>query len=564
MDYEEKVELTKKNINQALNDYAAHTDLTEHLDNVTDDFIDRLARDSVAAKQNLRNLFRKSPVWDEQLDALVINGTRTHDPDYNLIYQLGHRILAPALYDDATITYGQADRIILFFADPDCDESTKDSFLHTIKEIAPKAYAPGKKLSRVFKNICQVLGIADETAGSEFQKLYAQFADELSTRRIGFKLYVSINPAHFLTMSNPKRDNRGNTLTSCHSFNSTEYEYNNGCSGYARDEVSFIAFTVSDPSDPATLNNRKTSRQVYAYEPGNGLLMQSRFYNTSGGTRGAQEESKLYRDLIQREISMLEGLPNLWHTSVLYGDKSYLVTKGCGFGGYPDWEYEEFAAMVSTHDCVEDPKPLIVGTYGLCIECAEELSEGLYCSDCESRCHYCFECEERVSETFTVYDRHGNAREVCEECRDEYYRECEECGEYHPADAMYSLGDGDGYVCQSCYDSYYSTCEECGGVYRNDDLYAVQDQYGSSISVCEDCRESHYFCCDSCHEWHPDRWSNTVHDARGRFEYVCDDCLEEKYQACDECGEYYPCNTMVDGLCPNCHANAQEESEEIA
>lgn len=40
---------------------------------------------------------------------------------------------------------------------------------------------------------------------------------------------MSINPAHFITMSNPKGDVRGETLISCHSFNSSEYQYNNGC-----------------------------------------------------------------------------------------------------------------------------------------------------------------------------------------------------------------------------------------------------------------------------------------------------------------------------------------------
>lgn len=99
---------------------------------------------------------------------------------------------------------------------------------------------------------------------------------KLSAKQIGLKLFVSVNPAHFITMSNPKRDSRGATLTSCHSFNSTEYDYNNGCTGYARDETSFIVFTVADPTDPETLNNRKTTRQVFAYRPGSGLLLQSR------------------------------------------------------------------------------------------------------------------------------------------------------------------------------------------------------------------------------------------------------------------------------------------------
>ncbi len=148
---------------------------------------------------------------------------------------------------------------------------------------------------------------------SELQSALKQLADN-RRKKIDFKLYVSLNPAHFITMSNPKDDKRGDTLTSCHSFNSTSYSYNNGCSGYARDEYTFITFVAADPSNPETLNNRKTMRQIFAYKPGNGLLLQSRLYNTSGGTYGAQEDSKLYRDLVQREISDLEGAPNLWQT----------------------------------------------------------------------------------------------------------------------------------------------------------------------------------------------------------------------------------------------------------
>ena len=63
---------------------------------------------------------------------------------------------------------------------------------------------------------------------------------------------------------------------------------------------------AADPDVPETLNNRKTVRQIFAYQPGNGLLLQSRLYNTSGGVRGAHEDSKLYRDLIQRELAELE------------------------------------------------------------------------------------------------------------------------------------------------------------------------------------------------------------------------------------------------------------------
>ena len=66
------------------------------LDDISDDFIRQLAEDSSYAKQGLRELFSKSPVWHPELDALVINGTRTHDPDYRRVDNLAHRILSSA------------------------------------------------------------------------------------------------------------------------------------------------------------------------------------------------------------------------------------------------------------------------------------------------------------------------------------------------------------------------------------------------------------------------------------------------------------------------------------
>ena len=157
-------------------------------------------------------------------------------------------------------------------------------------------------------------------------------------------------------MSNPKRDNRGSTLTSCHSFNVLDCDYNCGCSGYARDDVTFIVFTASDPDKPETLNNRKTTRQLFMYKPFNGLLLQSRLYNTYGGTCGAQTESKLYRDLVQRELSELEGVPNLWKTEKYCGNKHAIhIHCGNGFGGYADWPHPDFDAKISIRqDCADN------------------------------------------------------------------------------------------------------------------------------------------------------------------------------------------------------------------
>lgn len=555
MDMSELIERTKQNIWQAISDYGKHTDQTSVMDDCTANFVNQLASDSCYAKQELRELFSKSPVWDANLDALVINGTRTHDPDPDRIYALGTDILSEAIYraDNSRPIYDA----IRFFYDPNFEQEG----IAAIKQLAPKAYAPNKKKSRVFKALCQALGVADETAGSDFQRLYAQFADELTSKKIGFKLFVSINPAHFITMSNPKCDSRGATLTSCHSFNSTEYSYNNGCTGYARDETSFIVFTVADPTDPETLNNRKTTRQVFAYRPGSGLLLQSRMYNTAGGVYGAAEDSKLYRDLVQREISMLEDVPNLWKTYSSIGDKADLVVAGDGFGGYQDWTYENFDGHISIRaDCDEETvDPLDIGTRGLCIVCGCPISDGLYCEDCKNGGDCC--CDEcggyfDEDDMRDVRDSRGNWISVCENCRDEYYTYCDECEEYWPNDCV-SYIDGVDY-CDSCRDEYCERCEECGEWHRRDNMYRAY-RNGNEVWVCEDCREDYCYC-EKCDDLYHCDDMNTVYTPQGEL-MVCDDCVED-YDRCPHCG------TMIErcdnGTCPECGAVIDEKEEDEA
>lgn len=551
MDMSELIERTKQNIWQAISDYGKHTDQTSVMDDCTANFVNQLASDSCYAKQELRELFSKSPVWDTNLDALVINGTRTHDPDPDRIYSLGTDILSEAIYrtDNRNLIY----EAIRFFYDPNYEEQG----IAAIKQLAPKAYAPNKKKSRVFKALCQALGVADETAGSDFQRLYAQFADELTSKKIGFKLYVSINPAHFITMSNPKRDSRGATLTSCHSFNSTEYDYNNGCTGYARDETSFIVFTVADPTDPETLNNRKTTRQVFAYRPGSGLLLQSRMYNTAGGVYGAAADSKLYRDLVQREISALEDVPNLWKTYSSIGDKADLVVAGDGFGGYQDWTYENFDGHISIRaDCDEETvDPLDVGTYGLCIVCGEETSAGVYCEDCGEG-NECDECGGHYRELYDVRNSRGEWIQVCERCRDEYYTYCDECEEYWPNDCTTEV-DGR-YYCDDCLDECCERCDECDEWHRSDSMYDAYRE-GREVRVCSDCRDEHYYGCDCCGDLHHYDDMHRVYRANGYEDFVCDDCADN-YDCCPHCDELI--EIKDDGTCPSCGAVIEEQEDE--
>ena len=547
----------KAGIWQAINDYRRHTSQTKVLDDISEAFVARLASDSVKMKAGLREMFRKSPAWNEELQALVINGTRTHNPDYDLIYGLAGEILRPAYKNADYERRIQIIRAQRYFSRHD----GKDELgIAAIKFLAPKAYAPNKKPSRIFKALCDALGVTDNSAGSEFQKLFAQFADELSARKIDFKLFASINPAHFLTMSNPKDDERGNMLTSCHSFNSTDYTYNCGCTGYARDQYTFIVFTVDDPDNPELLNNRKTTRQLFMYKPKNGLLLQSRLYNTHGGTSGEQELSKLYRDLIQREISEIEGVPNLWKTSNYCDNDEVELPAAYGFGGYTDWVYPSFNAKVSIRaDRRENFQLFEIGAFGLCVKCGADIDEGLYCSECQrDDSEICDECGEYCDERYAVRDSSGDVIYVCESCFNDY-NACEHCGEYYRNDDMTFI-DAGACVCRNCLDAHYTLCDCCDEYYPTELMYVSVNSRGYEGCVCEYCRDHYYEECDECERYvhHEDAFE--VHNRDGECVTICRSCLGDAcYEECAVCGELFHEEALIDGVCAECRANENGE-----
>ena len=110
-----KEQLTK-NIWTALDDYFRHTSLTDVYDDISDEFVSRLAYDSIKSKSSLRQLFRHSQGWDENLQAIIINGTKTHNPDYILIHDLANSILRPAKWDADYDKLTLIERAVCFFS----------------------------------------------------------------------------------------------------------------------------------------------------------------------------------------------------------------------------------------------------------------------------------------------------------------------------------------------------------------------------------------------------------------------------------------------------------------
>lgn len=368
-------------------------------------------------------------------------------------------------------------------------------------------------------------------------------------------------------MSNPKHDFRGSTMVSCHSLNSTSYSYNCGCTGYARDSVSFIVFTASDPANPETLNNRKTSRQIFAYKPNNGVLLQSRMYTTKsgdsyGGVNGDTEDGRLYRDLIQREIASLEDAPNLWVTRNYWHNEFQInIHRGYGFGGYADWlEFTDCAKISVRQDHMHDCCSFDIGTYGLCVKCGEEIEEGLYCDDCNPEYEVCDRCGDHCRETTEVYNRHGELIHVCNTCLEDCYAQCDHCGEYHHVDDITFICESI-CVCQSCLEDHYTTCACCGNYDLIDEMRTAVNHYGHEIDICPACVDN-YQICDECGRYVSPDDALEVHDRHGYPITICPDCRYNAcYEKCSVCGELFHEDALTDGICDNCKNSKGGDSE---
>ena len=508
MNDKEKISLLNKQTSDALEMYASHIKTHDKYDElvptISNDFINVLCFDSVhGEKAALRDFLRLHPDYNEEIDGISIDGEKDYSPNFQKIKRILNEILTPVFQKYVIQNeYEKLDTIqkaaSYFF------KQDNEKYINALSQIAPNAYKEGRKMSRILRDFCKVLGVVDETKGSEWNKNFALIADEFSTK-LKFKINYVIHPAAFLTMSNPYSDERGETMVSCHSLNSN-HTYKTGATGYARDGVTIIAYVAAKENDDARYT-RKIYRQLFFYKPYGGVLIQSRLYKTQadmgdsyGGTKGKQAESKFLREGLEKIIADIEGKPNLWKVyDYIDNKKGIEIEAHENFGGYCDWQIEDFSPMLAIRNDMEDDcKGFIVGEAGFCWHCGEEIGTdddeydeyGVLCSDCKHEYddeEQCADCGEwyRRTELHTVYDRYGDEREVCSSCRSGYYTECEICGNYYEDGSLHTVYDN-GYeesVCSDCFDSHFEECEICGEHHRD---YDMQD------GLCPNCYEQYH------------------------------------------------------------------------
>lgn len=129
----------------------------------------------------------------------------------------------------------------------------------------------------------------------------------------------------------------------------------------------------------------------------------------------------------------------------------------------------------------------------ICQDCGRIIEENetcLYYRD-EPLCEECYEdnyciCDE-CGEIILVSDsQYKNDWVYCEECFNNNFSKCDRCGEYEPVDDMHDISNGQ-VVCDYCYREYYVTCNSCGDIIDIDD--SVYDDYEQEY-YCRDCYNS--------------------------------------------------------------------------
>jgi hypothetical protein len=130
-------------------------------------------------------------------------------------------------------------------------------------------------------------------------------------------------------------------------------------------------------------------------------------------------------------------------------------------------------------------------------------------------------CWDRVDEAGNVVEKGQENRYAysCTHCGAGMYDEdvywCEECQEAVCDSCVVYVGDY--YLCPECAENNTTVCEDCGERHFNDDIYTDYD----GRSICINCKNDHYVTCANCEDYvHADE---AIYDVDTEL-YYCPEC----------------------------------------
>lgn len=373
-----------------------------------------------------------------------------------------------------------------------------------------KAYAninacEGQKLSRVMNKLLTYVGY---NKLPDYNREFAKYADAINPLQITRHTILSVNPLDYLTMS------FGNSWASCHTIdktnkrnmpNSYQGMYSSGTVSYMLDKPSMVFYTVDASYNGNDFwNEPKICRQMFHWAEEK--LVQGRLYPQDND--GDDSVYAPYREIVQKIMSEIFDMPNLWTVS----KGTCAASKYVNSDGTHYRDYENFCnCTLSRPKGSENEKYFTIGHMPICIKCGEEHSKDDNISCCASKVTcancgcvidgdddeeiiwiegepYCRNCVSWCDDCENYFV--GEATEVaggyyvCHDCLDNYYRQCSDCGEYHRESRMTYVDSIEDYVCRDCLEENYSFCDDCGELLRSEDLTEHNGRW-----LCDSCLE---------------------------------------------------------------------------
>ena len=357
-------------------------------------------------------------------------------------------------------------------------------------------------------------------------------------------IVLSIHPVDMLMASTHTTNWR-----SCH--NIIDGEYATGPLSYVLDEVTCIAYATRGADYCELLEedwDRKLWRQMIFLDKNNLSAILSRHYPQEN-----EVFEKETRRLVAKVLSEYGDVEYKWKYLNMTGGYSMSADEesDTGHRGYNvnvcgDWMYsgDAFFGRIKMSEGGENPDIVVGVTEMICAKCGEYRSSDDYYDDprsditcCGGLWTYCEHCEERIRAGDCARTDRGDP--ICEDCYDQYYETCSDCGEiYYYEDMFYVDGV---VVCANCIESAdYSSCWQCGEIHFTDNMiYADGKGY-----FCEYCADHYVDTCNTCgtvgHE------EDMYYMPEGGV--YCGGCVDR----CDECGEVRPLHELTENMCDDC------------
>lgn len=332
-----------------------------------------------------------------------------------------------------------------------------------INEALPEVKArAGQKTSRAINKLLTILNYHTHP---DYNKEFAKYADALSPMTIKRHTVLSLNPLDYLTMS------FGNSWSSCHTIDKSNrrnmpsgYQgmYSSGTMSYMLDGTSMVLYVVDKAYDGTEYYTQdKVNRQMFHYA--HDKLIQGRLYPQAHD--GDSAEYTAYRNIVQNIMSVIFDFPNLWKVS----DD---ISRNVWSEGTHYRDYTNFGdCRISVRSGSTNAEVVEIGHAPICIECGEEHHTENNINCCADYVK-CADCGERISRDDAYYI---DGEYYCRDCTSW----CDVCEERVHSNIHYICGRD---VCDHCRDNYYTQCDECGEWVDNEDVYRH-----NGYDYCEDC-----------------------------------------------------------------------------